>query len=653
MIAIAVCMFLPALTNSVFAQEKYAKEYERQGDKAFSQGNYTQALDYYTLGRKFLKQNLTLMYKCGETCLKLNDYDKAEYWYQKVLIENDTLNINQKYPNLYLHLAQSAICNGNIIQAQAFLNTCLLDCNDIEIRKQCKKELDKIDWIIDNDTPKDFSITNLGKNINNETSQLGTFILRDSILIFTTPTYKTKTVKNQTYYTDIYNQIHFSYMDDNYYTPAKTLAWGEINRKKTDVSDLFLDTITFTAYFTYTTTKNNKKISQIYYSAFNSATNKWSYPMPFSPLNDNKYSYTHPIIVWDRGECLMYFASDRPDGYGNMDIWYIDMTIQNPVPINCGPTINTVGNEITPFYYYKDKEMYFASDTHPGFGGFDIFKSQGSKQRWHQVENLLMPINSSANDMYPFITETDEEGYFTSNRVTENNVDNKTCCNDIYRFNSKLPSVPTMQTIVERLKETPKPTIELPIALYFHNDSPDPNSELPVTQTSYQDCYNLYRSLTNQYKVNRTKGLDDSTAGEKLAEIDDFMNNKLKKNYDKLNSLLDYLLENLQQGKKMTIQVRGYCSALFDTDYNFKLAERRIVSLENYMRTYKGGLISFFMDTQADDGKYLLEIEHLAVGKLESKSPNPKSVEEKRKSIYLPESMEERKIEIKVVQVRE
>lgn len=647
-----VCIFAAPIANTAFAQEKYAKEYEKQGDKAFASGDYSQALEYYTLGRKFLKQNINLMYKCGETCLKMNDYDKAEYWYQKVLIESEDQNINQKYPLLYLHLAQSAISNGNIIQAQSFLNTCLLDCNDIEIRKQCKKELEKIDWIVANSEIQNFNITNLGKNINSETSELNTFVLRDSILVFTKPTYKTKTTKKQTYYTDIYNQIHFSYIDEYYYTPANLLNWGDINKKKTDVSDLFLDTVTYTAYFTYTKTKNNQKISQIYYSTLNKKTNKWSKPQIFKPLEDNKHSYTHPVIAWNNNECIMYFASNRNGGYGNMDIWYIDMQDQNATPINCGPTINTIGNEITPFYYGNDGELYFASDTHHGFGGFDIFRSEGSKQRWHQVENLLKPINSSANDMYPFIVDSDEEGYFTSNRVSENNIDNKTCCNDIYRFNSKLPLTPTMNTIVEKQTEGFNPAYDLPIELYFHNDSPDAGSELTTTNLSYKDCYDMYRSLSNQYKVNRTKGLDDSTANEKLAEIDDFMSNKLTKNYEKLNSALDYMIDHLQKGEKLTIQIRGYCSALYETDYNFKLAERRIVSFENYMRSYKNGVLKQYMETQADDGKKALEIEHLSIGKLESTSPNPTTLEEKRRSIYLPESMNERRIEVKVIQVR-
>ena len=118
---VTIGVFTLSLSSpNLLAQEKYAKEYERQGDKAMEEGEYSQALEYYMLGRRFLKQNLTLIYKCGESCLAMKDYDKAEYWYQKVLIENDTVNINHAFPYLYLHLAQSSIYNGNIIQAQSF-----------------------------------------------------------------------------------------------------------------------------------------------------------------------------------------------------------------------------------------------------------------------------------------------------------------------------------------------------------------------------------------------------------------------------------------------------------------------------------------------------------------------------------------------------
>lgn len=642
---IIIIGFVP---NVLFAQEKYAKEYEKQGDKAMQKGNYSQALDYYTLGRRFLKQNLTLIYKCGEACLAMKDYDKAEFWYQKVLIENDTLNINQTFPYLYLHLAQSSIHNGNIIQAQSFLNTCLLDCNDIKIRKECKRELERVDWIIDNDKPKRYIITNLGNNINDETSQLGSFILRDSILIFTSTSYKQKITEGDTFFTNIRNQIYFSFIDDNYYTPAKKMEWGKINRPKTDCADLFFDSVSATAYFTYSKTKNNEKIYTIYHSVYNEG--KWSNPKVFKPLYDKNYSYCHPVIARNQKECFMFFASDRPGGYGQMDIWMLNMNDSQAQAKNLGPIINTSGNEITPFYYADEGELYFASDTHKGFGGFDIFRSVGWKDRWTNVENLMLPINSPYNDMYPFISDSDTEGYFTSNRPSDNNKGNKTCCNDIYRFNSQEAEQPTMQTIVK--KQEFNPAFDLPVALYFHNDSPDAGSELPYTDESYSDCYKTYSLLQNQYKAARSKGLDDSLTDKEIAQVELFFKDKLKHGYDKLNLALDYILQKLKTGENISIQIRGYCSSLFETGYNYNLAERRIVSVENYMKQWNNGALKSYMEQVSNDGKPRLETIHLAIGKLESFSPNPENLQEKRQSIFLQQSMEERRIEIKVIQVR-
>ncbi|MDO5760606.1 MAG: hypothetical protein Q4Q06_06235 [Bacteroidota bacterium] len=636
------------LSNDVFAQEKYAKEYEKQGDRAMQKGQYSQALDYYSLGRRFLKQNLTLIYKCGEACLAMKDYDKAEFWYQKVLIENDTLNINQAFPYLYLHLAQSSIHNGNIIQAQSFLNTCLIDCNDINIRKECKRELERIDWIIDNDKAKRCVITNLGNNVNDETSQLGSFVLKDSILIFTSTSYKTKISDGDTFFTDIYNQIYYSFKDEDYYTPARKLDWGKINKPKTNCSDLFFDSVSATAYFTYSKERNNKKISAIYYTTYNNG--KWSKPQIFKPLEDKNYSYCHPVIARNQGETYMFFSSDRPGGYGQMDIWCLDMNNTNAQPKNLGSTINTFGNEITPYYYVDEEELYFASDTHKGFGGFDIFRSVGWKERWTSVENLMQPINSSYNDMYPFIVDSDIEGYFTSNRPSDNNKGNKTCCNDIYRFNSEEPEEPTIQTIVK--KQEFNPAFDLPIALYFHNDSPDAGSELPVTEESYMNCYKNYSLLQNQYKAARSKGLDDSLANREIKEVEKFFEEKLKKGYDKLSLALEYIQKKLENGENISIQIRGYCSSLFETGYNYNLAERRIVSVENYIKQWNNGILKPYTEQMAKDGKPRLETIHLAIGKLESTSPNPETLQEKRQSVFLQQSMEERRIEIKLIQTR-
>ncbi len=633
-----------------FSQEKYAKAYEKKGDKAFAQGNYAEALEHYTMGKRFLLKPISLIYKSGEACRMLKDYDKAEYWYQKVLIENDTLNINQEFPLLYLHLAEVAKCNGNLVQAQHFLNTCLVDCPDITIRKKAKAELESIKWIFENDTPlENTTVINIGKNVNNSFSQSGSYVINDSLLFFTSPVYKETKEDDEVFYSDIYNRIFLSYIDKDFYTPAKEMYFDQVNVKKKNSSNLFLDTITQTIYFNRCKTKRGKENCQIYFTQ--KQEGKWSKAKPLEQVYDKKSSNSSPIVARDEeGKAYMYFSSNRKGGFGGFDIWYVDLTMPETAPVNLGATINTTGNEITPHYCDDEQALYFSSDTHPGFGGYDIFKSEGWLQRWTKPENQLTPINSSANDIYPFIVTTEEQGYFTSNRQSENNVGNKTCCNDLYRWDKQLPEIPTEQVVKQ--KDVFNPAFDLPITLYFHNDEPNPNTTDTVTDIDYIQTYKEYRVLSNLYKANATRGLPDSLEADVVEKVDIFFAEKVDKGMQKLSFLAQYIYDKIKEGRSVSLQVRGYASALHNENYNHKLSQRRIVSVENYLKNWNGGILKPYFEEKAPEGEPRLQVVQMAFGKLESTSTNPETLEEKRRSVYTLPAMEDRRIEIRVVNVR-
>ena len=143
-----------------------------------------------------------------------------------------------------------------------------------------------------------------------------------------------------------------------------------------------------------------------------SASNKWNYGHPFLADNDK----------------VMYFASDRPGGYGDTgllektkDIWMVTFVRRGRTwsePINLGPSVNTEDNEMFP-YVHMDGTLYFASDGHPGIGGLDIFetrKTDEGPRDWAVPSNMKSPINSQGDDFGIIIDDTKENGYFTSNR---------------------------------------------------------------------------------------------------------------------------------------------------------------------------------------------------------------------------------------------
>lgn len=133
------------------------------------------------------------------------------------------------------------------------------------------------------------------------------------------------------------------------------------------------------------------------------------------PYNDASFSTGHPSLSSD-GRTL-YFASDRPGGYGGVDIWRCirDESGQWSAPINMGATVNTEGNEMFPSEHGQ-RGLFFSSDGHGGLGGLDIFLTWIYDGVARAPKNLGAPINSRADDMSFVLKSDDYTGFFSSDR---------------------------------------------------------------------------------------------------------------------------------------------------------------------------------------------------------------------------------------------
>lgn len=161
------------------------------------------------------------------------------------------------------------------------------------------------------------------------------------------------------------------------------------------------------------------------YTADISSNGDWTNVASF-PFNGSGYSTGYPAFSPD-GNAL-YFASDRPDGFGGFDI-YVSYKSANSwsAPQNLGPVVNSPGDEISP--YFDGSMLYFSSDWHHGLGGMDVFRAEETSGRWTKIFHLGNAINSSYDD-YGYIYDTFRNvGYLTSNRL--NGRGNE----DIYRVN--------------------------------------------------------------------------------------------------------------------------------------------------------------------------------------------------------------------------
>ena len=132
------------------------------------------------------------------------------------------------------------------------------------------------------------------------------------------------------------------------------------------------------------------------------------------PFNSPNYNTGFPSFSPD-GNAL-YFSSDRADGYGGYDL-YVSYYLNDrwSAPENLGPVVNSPGDEISP--YFDGNNLFFSSDWHPGFGGYDVFRAERSGQRFSRIFHLGNAVNSPRDD-YNFIYDSfKNQGYLTSNRA--------------------------------------------------------------------------------------------------------------------------------------------------------------------------------------------------------------------------------------------
>ncbi len=161
--------------------------------------------------------------------------------------------------------------------------------------------------------------------------------------------------------------------------------------------------------------KNKKNIINLKIYAAQLVNDVWQNIQEL-PLNDEDFSNCHPTLSPD-GQAL-YFASDRPGGYGGMDI-YVSKNINGiwQHPENLGATINSSSNELFPFIS-PSNNLYFASNNKNSIGGLDIFRAERKEglANFHIAKNLGTDFNTTADEFGFCTNKTETEGYFTSNR---------------------------------------------------------------------------------------------------------------------------------------------------------------------------------------------------------------------------------------------
>ncbi len=147
----------------------------------------------------------------------------------------------------------------------------------------------------------------------------------------------------------------------------------------------------------------------------------WQFPQNLGrPVNTS--GWESQAVISANGKAL-FFASKRPGGKGGSDLWMCRKLSDGRwgKPVNLGDSINTPGNEMSPFLFADGRTLYFSSDGWPGLGGYDLFVARKkSDDTWSKAVNLGYPVNSRANEINLFVALARNKAWISSDRTEGN-----------------------------------------------------------------------------------------------------------------------------------------------------------------------------------------------------------------------------------------
>lgn len=549
---ITIIGMLLAICSSSFAQNK--KEWLKYADAAFNNGDYKNAVVYYT---KVLDKNTPagntqpysvkaysgpekkdtsaasfkmfritvaskdsvsgatdtsqvlqvtstqeqyVVHQIAESYRLNHDYQNAEVWYKQSVKNN--LNV---YPYETLWLGDAFMKNGNYAAANLQLEAALKTATDKKDDKMITLVKQKIAGcymgVDANRVQKGITVDELKDSvftIGTSNFAIGYFGDENSFHFTSAREGNVTADKKQKgkYTTDIYR---YNKMDA--ISEFKKMD-GLINTNQNEGAG-FLASDNSRFFFARQSNLNRNECAIYFSRLFNG---QWLIAQKMTDkVNLDGYRSTDPFLSPDGS--ILYYASDRPGGYGKMDLWYEYVDEEGRtygLPINMGPLFNTPEDEVSPFFHEGTSTLYFSSDGQAGFGGLDIFKSSLNKDdsTWSAPKNLGQPINSIKDDRYFILDASQQHGYLTSDR--------KECsggaCNSLYAVTKEKNVFDIKGTIYD--SETNAPIANATITFKDIRSDWEPFSITTDTNGNY--FYDLKEGVELYMKATKSNFLGDA-----------------------------------------------------------------------------------------------------------------------------------------------
>lgn len=155
--------------------------------------------------------------------------------------------------------------------------------------------------------------------------------------------------------------------------------------------------------------------------------NGWSVPRDIR-IDQYYNNSTYSELSLDPSGMVLLMTVEREDTRGQRDI-YVSKRKRDgsfSAPVNCGKTINTWGNEVSPFIAADGVTVFFATDGRRGYGDFDIWMTRrldDTWTSWSEPVNVGPSINTAGWDAYFTIPAKADYAYLSATNDANNSLD--------------------------------------------------------------------------------------------------------------------------------------------------------------------------------------------------------------------------------------
>lgn len=399
-----------------------------QARNRYTEGNYQEALQVYLQLYTAHGGNPLLNYRIAECYLAMNQGKDALAYLEKARELDSGVDKDLDYSTA-LAYRMTGKQEQSLEMVNRYLSQEKLKKADIDKAEELRAQVSTAIELMAN--PVNVKIHSAGANINTaEYHEYHPSITADgSIMVFTSRREAEGFTDRDAYDNDFYEKVFISYWSDSIggWAPAVPIP-GSINKPgrhdasmsiSPDGKQIFLYRNEGGGDIFISKTRMNKGAQEALEQGgadanFLVSLNRWGNPISLGKPVNTSYWESYAAISAD-GNAL-FFASERPKGLGNGDLWMAQRTGGNiwASPVNL-VGINTIEDEKSVFFHPDGKTLFFSSRGHRNMGGYDIFRSvKGEDGSWGKPENLGYPINTSG-DEFDFVLTTDgKTAYYCS-----------------------------------------------------------------------------------------------------------------------------------------------------------------------------------------------------------------------------------------------